>query len=386
MKRDGDTSPKDFAIARSSILGPRLGRRFLLQLSVAGGSSFFPVFGVASTLTGVDALDTSALTVRRPANVLLVAIASAGKRLVAVGEHGVIIYSDDDGAAWTQASVPVNAVLTCLSFATPLLGWAGGHFGVILRTSDGGETWKRQLNGIEANQLTLAAAQTASTEKSTWPGVDFALKRAEIFVDGGASLPFLSLLALSPQKVIAFGAYRMTMLTTDSGTTWSDWSLHIDDRLSHNLYDATIIGTDIYVVGETGLVFCSSDNGNSFPQVTSPCSATLFGVVGAEDGSLIVFGIAGNIFRSADRGKTWVAVTLDTQDNLVAARLLASGQILVAGESGQLFLSKDDGLTFEPVRNCSLAPVFDFEQTRDKGLVFVGPSGAVRVPMTVCSL
>jgi photosystem II stability/assembly factor-like uncharacterized protein len=109
-------------------------------------------------------------------------------------------------------------------------------------------------------------------------------------------------------------------------------------------------------------------------------------VVGAEDGSLIVFGIAGNIFRSADRGKTWVAVTLDTQDNLVAARLLASGQILVAGESGQLFLSKDDGLTFEPVRNCSLAPVFDFEQTRDKGLVFVGPSGAVRVPMTVCSL
>lgn len=71
----------------------------------------------------------------------LVAAAQARQRLVAVGDHGVIVLSDD-GATWRQAhSVPVDGLLTALSFVDERQGWAVGHGGVVLHTEDGGETW-----------------------------------------------------------------------------------------------------------------------------------------------------------------------------------------------------------------------------------------------------
>jgi hypothetical protein len=38
------------------------------------------------------------------------------------------------GRQWRQASVPVSVTLTAVSFATPQLGWAVGHAGVVLHT------------------------------------------------------------------------------------------------------------------------------------------------------------------------------------------------------------------------------------------------------------
>jgi len=117
-----------------------LHRRGLLSgaasLVIAG---FSLPFRAIAALTGIPALDTPAIMVKAPTKVLLVAITRApDNRLVAVGEHGVAIYSDDNGTSWTQASVPVNVTLTCVSFATAKIGWAAGHYGVVLNTQDGG--------------------------------------------------------------------------------------------------------------------------------------------------------------------------------------------------------------------------------------------------------
>jgi len=62
----------------------------------------------------------------------------------------VVILSDDDGATWHQAKVPVSVTLTAVSFGTPAKGWAVGHSGIVLHTEDGGETWVKQLDGIQA--------------------------------------------------------------------------------------------------------------------------------------------------------------------------------------------------------------------------------------------
>ncbi len=343
-----------------------------------------PHWADAYALTGVYVLDTAARKVREPSHVLLEAIASAGNRLVAVGEHGVIIFSDDNGTSWTQADVPVDVTLNCVAFATPLLGWAAGHFGVILNTSDGGKTWRTQLNGIQANQLTLAAAQAVSAEKNqTSLGAPFAMRRANIFLRGGPNKPFLSLIVLSSQKLIVFGAFRMTMLTLNAGGAWTDLSLNVGDTLSHNLYAATVSGSDIYVVGEAGLVFRSTDGGNSFPAVTSPANATLFGVLAVANKVIITFGVAGNIFRSVDQGKTWQSIGLNTQDDLTAGCILLDGRILIGTEAAALFLSVDNGVSFQPISDGPQMSIFGIVEAADKNLVFVGNSGAIKRPMTI---
>ena len=190
--------------------------------SLGAGVSLMPRSGRAGGFNALDPLSAPSIPVRDPKGVFLVAVASAGNRVVAVGEEGVIIYSDDNGQSWTQAEVPVSVNLTCVRFATPLQGWAAGHFGVILGTTDGGKTWQTLLNGLQVNQLTLQAAQAATAQpaadsSNAPPGLAFAMRRANAFVAQGPSIPFLSILLLGPNKLIVFGAYRMAMLTTDGG-------------------------------------------------------------------------------------------------------------------------------------------------------------------------
>src|SRR3974377_2305862 len=76
---------------------------------------------------------------------MMLGCARAGKRLVAVGDHGIVLLSDDDGTRVRQAkAVAVGSTLTSVSFADEKYGWAVGQWGVIVATVDGGETWQLQ--------------------------------------------------------------------------------------------------------------------------------------------------------------------------------------------------------------------------------------------------
>jgi photosystem II stability/assembly factor-like uncharacterized protein len=361
----------------------QFGRRVLMS---AAGAAFIavPRMGKAQSLAGFNPLTMPAIPAKSPASVLLVSVTQTpAKRLVAVGEHGVIIYSDDEGASWIQARVPVSVTITCVAFATPMVGWAAGQFGVILATTDGGKTWMTQLDGNQANQMTLMAAKNPDVQEKACPCEEFALKRATFFIEAGADKPFLSLLVLSPQEVIVFGAYRLAMRTADGGKTWADWSLHIYDRFSHNIYSAAVIGSNYYIVGEQGLVFASTDHCTTFLPLAPTSSITLFGVLRARDNSLIVYGVAGTAFRSTDAGQTWSRIALNVQDNITSGYLLASGMIMLASESGALLQSMDNGTTFEAISDITPVPIFDIQEITGGSLITVGAEGVVRIPKSV---
>jgi photosystem II stability/assembly factor-like uncharacterized protein len=358
-------------------------RRFLVAAAAIAG--VLPG-GAALGLTGVAAIDTPSIPVRAPARVLLVAITRAGSRLVAAGEHGVIIYSGDRGKTWRQAAVPVNVTLTCLAFATPSQGWAAGHFGVVLATLDGGATWSLQLNGVQANQLTLAAAQAPWVQNNPSPAAPMAMKRAAHFIDEGPDKPFFCLLAFGAGKILGFGAYRMAMISNDAGKDWADWSLHVYDAYSHNIYDAAAIGSDIYLVGEEGLVFRSGDSGQTFLPAASPADITLFGVLGAADSSVLTFGVAGRVFRSTDGAKTWAPVTLALQDDITGGRVLKSGEILLVSGGGGLFKSRDHGVTFQQIPGIQPMPFFDLEEAPDGNLILVGAAGVTALSRNLLSI
>jgi photosystem II stability/assembly factor-like uncharacterized protein len=335
----------------------------------------WPLMGQAA---GIEALTTPAIAVRVPYKVVLIALANAGTRILAAGEHGVIIYSDDNGKTWTQASVPVDLTLTSIAFATPQIGWAAGHYGAILKTQDGGATWQLQLNGIQANQLTEAAANAAVQSHDSSPAAPLAQLRAAHFTAGGPDKPFLSVLAQSPSSVTVFGAYRMVMHSDDGGKTWADWSLRIGDRLSHNLYDAAMIGDKICIAGESGNVYCGA--GANFPAIASPGPATLLGILPTGDGGMLTFGVAGLADRSADGGQTWASLSLGAQSNLTCGRVLKSGAILIGGEDGSLYLSTDHGKTFHALPQSEPMAIFDLAQAPDGDILVAGSGGVLTLP------
>ena len=83
--------------------------------------------------------------VAHAATAMLLASTLAGQRMVAVGDHGVVLLSDDNGSHFRQArTVPFDATLTGVSFIDGKQGWAVGQWGAILHSADGGETWAFQ--------------------------------------------------------------------------------------------------------------------------------------------------------------------------------------------------------------------------------------------------
>src|SRR5690606_25126562 len=87
-------------------------------------------------------------------DMLYVDAARAGDRIVAVGDRGSIVWSDDDGRTWTMAVTPDEVLLTAVCFADENRGWAVGHDAVVLATTDGGKSWSRKYSdalGAEAD-------------------------------------------------------------------------------------------------------------------------------------------------------------------------------------------------------------------------------------------
>jgi len=325
-------------------------------------------------------LNQPAIPVKAPDQTFLNAVTLAGTRLVAVGEHGVIIYSDDQGVSWHQANVPVDVLLNGVSFGNAQDGWAAGHFGVILHSEDGGKTWQKQLDGNQVNQLALQAAQAATAKNSNLVTTPLALRRASLFLQTGPDKPFLSVDALGPDSAIVVGAYRMADRTTDGGKTWQDTSLSIEDRLSHNLYGIATVGRDLYIAAETGPVFRSTDGGASFSAVTAPSATTLFGVLGTKDGSVLVYGVAGAAYLSHDSGTNWQTVSINTSTNITAGLLLNSGTLLLASESGVLYVSLDNGQTFKQLPGQLPMAVTGLAETPNGSVAVVGSGGVDIIP------
>src|SRR4026207_2359612 len=69
----------------------------------------------------------------KPDRIILLDIDKSGERLVAVGERGFVLYSDDDGKTWTARPTPVTRTLTGVAFKDPQTGVAGGHGGARCR-------------------------------------------------------------------------------------------------------------------------------------------------------------------------------------------------------------------------------------------------------------
>ena len=339
---------------------------------------FSPGAGMATTENLVP-LHEPALQLRDPSNVLLINVAHAGTRLVAVGEHGVIIYSDDNGRSWHQALVPVQVTITTVAFATPKDGWAAGAYGVILHTTDGGINWKLQLTGLEVNQLIQQAAAQYSQANPQSPDALLAVRRASIFVAAGPDKPFLTIVPLSATNAIVLGGYRMCVRTADAGKIWADCSLNVQDPVSHNVYDAIQANGHIYAVGEAGDIFLADANGEVFKALNSPTQTTLFNILQTKTTALLAFGVADTMFRSTDGGDSWVRVKVPGGSDLTGGVQLKSGMIVVTSENGAVFGSNDDGQSFQLLSVDIGMAGFAVTQASNGNVIFVGSRGVSTV-------
>ncbi len=336
------------------------------------------VFGAAAK----DVLDRPALKVVDPVHTVLVDVTRAGSRLVAVGERGIVIFSDDAGDTWHQADVPVGATLTTVVFTAPDQGWAAGHSGVVLHTTDKGQSWQRQLEGVAAAQMALETARAAAARL---PSQDKAaarlVKNAELLVADGPDKPFLDLYFANAQEGIVIGAYGLIFRTSDGGQSWQCLMDQVDNPRGLHLYAIRASGEYLYIAGEQGLFLVSRDRGQSFQQMQTPYNGTFFDLVVTSAGDVVIVGLRGNAFWSADHGATFNPTRVPVEVSFTAAGHLEDGTLLFANQAGMLLSSRDGGRSMQMTAMPRLAPISGFIGTGTGGLITVGYGGAIRVQL-----
>ncbi|MCL6702002.1 YCF48-related protein [Pseudomonas sp. T1.Ur] len=321
--------------------------------------------------TTLAVLQQSATPTAKARRAVLLGLARAGERLVAVGERGIVLLSDDAGANWRQAQVPVSVSLTAVQFVDAEHGWAVGHLGVVLHTRDGGETWQKQLDGERAIALAVHVAERDAHQ----PGGAGNLAQARHMLDDGPDKPFLDLYFSDRLHGYVVGAYNQIYRTDDGGRSWQPWMQHVDNPQGLNLYGIRALGNDLLLAGERGLLLRSTDGGQSFQALKSPYEGSFFGLLATRDGALIAYGLRGNAWRSDDRGNSWRRLDTGLESTLAAAVELRDGSLLLASQNGELLFSHDQGRSFDKRQVRSGGTVAAVQQAIDGSLASVGLSG-----------
>lgn len=240
--------------------------------------------------------------------------ARAGKRIVAVGDYGIVLLSDDEGKTFRQAAgVPVSSTLTAVSFADAKNGWAVGHWGVIMHTVDGGDNW---------------AVQRSDTAEDR---------------------PLFSVHFFDANEGITVGLWSLVLRTHDGGKTWETINLPAPPeggKADRNLFKvfASPKGS-LFVAAERGLVLRSDDLGRNWHYLSTGYKGSFWSGTALANGTLIVAGLRGTLYRSTDDGKNWTNVATGSKSSITDI-VQVGDKVLGVGLDGVQIESADLGATF----------------------------------------
>lgn len=220
----------------------------------------------------------------------------------AAGAHGGVAYSQDFGKKWAQLLTPTKATLTDLYFDDLSSGLAVGHDATIIRTSDGGKSWKIVHFKPELEQ------------------------------------PLMRVTRLSNGTYIAVGAYGLYLESNDA-ITWNSRqipSLENPDIGAGHFYDIVISGSgsDIVAVGEFGLIGTSVDSGKNWRLIQTDYEGSFFTICSNERQTAVA-GMRGNLFIKQTGTNTFNKMDIgDISVSLFACVYAADGKLHLFGQQG----------------------------------------------------
>lgn len=217
----------------------------------------------------------------------LLGVSFTGSKAIAVGQFGVIVIRDGEGH-WRKVESGTSERIFNVDMNSKGQAVAVGAFGLIMNSSDGGETWR-----------------------------DVSPDWSDKFYDpekrlGGLFEPNIYGVQINEAgKVWIAGELSLVMVSEDVGETW----------LVKHAGGSSEIGV----------------------------SSTLSAIDVREDGTAFAVGQEGYVLRSKDHGDTWSKIKSATHQNLLGVSSISSGLVVAPGMR-EILLSYDDGASWTPVQ------------------------------------
>ena len=141
---------------------------------------------------------------------------------------------------------------------------------------------------------------------------------------------------------VIVGESGLILRSTDNGSSWSNATSRTGDRLY-----GVISGNNTFVaVGTSTKVSRSIDNGTNWDNATHAGSNFNLGDVDFGNNTFVAVGAAGSIERSTNNGINWNAVVSGTGETLKGVTF-GNNTFIAVGESGNILRSTDNGLSWD---------------------------------------
>ena len=282
-----------------------------------------------------------------------------GKMGYAVGEAGLVMKSTDGGETWNRENADTNLALTSIAL-TKKGAVAVGQLGEVV-VNVGWKGWKQigsdarmRLLGVDMNERGLAIAVGAfgTLMRSTDAGQSWELLRpdwAPLYDSGAGDTAVIRdeptnyvVKVFADNRILIGGEYGQLLTSTDGGDTWEVTYRHPEkgDVIAPTLFDLKFYGDTGYATGQSGLVLISRDGGLSWQAKPTSTRASLFAIAGDADGNIFAIGQCVSIV-STDQGNTWrefeaLDISLNWYAGLAVSERGSSRNIVAVGHSGRI--------------------------------------------------
>lgn len=185
---------------------------------------------------------------------------------VICGDAGLVLYTRDKGGSWFFADIAslggASWRLRAIHFVDDGYGWIVGDDGVILRTTNGAETWTKQESGTGERLSSVffvdrnngwAAGRHGLILHTTNGGASWAAQNTPTTED------LSSVKFIDPDNGFCIGLRNILLQTTDGGAGWSRYQL---DLAGYGPMDMCFAGAgNGWIVGTNGLVIRTQPTG-----------------------------------------------------------------------------------------------------------------------------
>lgn len=264
-----------------------------------------------------------------------------------VGDAGVILKTTDAGDTWNDFSTNKKYNLKAVCFTDNYNGTVVGDLasvsegGTILRTYYGGLVWVKQVSGILDNIINVSFSEVnkGSAAYHGWAGTLLnTTNGGSTWFDNGLT-GVKDILYLDSEVGIAVGytTHGVIYKTTNGGTSWMQKA-----SISPGLNCVRFVNQNIGFAGGDYLMK-TRDRGDTWTIQGYYHPTTKISFINENTGLSLRSGLAE---RTTDGGETWMPLTTGTNNLFNDVIMLSSSEALLSGQNGTIMKSTDGGINW----------------------------------------